>query len=231
MHKRLSPSNGRHVKIRRWPGEEPGHNDGAAGSAERGDRGAGLEFSGELLHHKGGPSERRIERGGKTGARARRQQRPAVGGIAAKSFTEQVRESRAHLYARPLAAEREARTDRQQTANEFDRQQNQRGWRQLAVDDGLDVRNPAACGCLAEASHKPSAESRRRRRAHNQEAAADKRLAVPHDGQGNAETIGRFQRQPEKPAYKPSTRPGDAGEHGQREQAGSNENSRGRLNI
>ena len=109
-------------------------------------------------------------------------------------------DGRAHLDARPFAAEREACANCQQAADEFDRQQNERSGRQLAVDDGLDVRNPAANGMLAETAHEPRAEGRSHRRARDQEATTKERLAVPHDGQGNSKTIDRSQRPPEKPA-------------------------------
>jgi hypothetical protein len=118
-------------------------------------------------------------------------------------------EGRAHLYARPLTAERQARADGQQTTGEFDRQQIEWGGRQLAADCCLDVRNGAAHSILTETAHKPCAEGRGRRCSYDQEATAEKRLSVPPHGHGGAETIGLFQRQPEEAAYKPRACPGD----------------------
>jgi hypothetical protein len=133
-------------------------------------------------------------------------------------------EGRAHLYARPLTAKRQARADRQQTAGEFDRQQNEWGGRQLAADYCLHLRNAAAHSMLTETAHKPCAEGRGRRRSHDQDDAAEKRLGVPPHGHGDADAIGLFQRQPEEPANKPRPRPGDAGEQCQRDQARTGEN-------
>ena len=48
------------------------------------------------------------------------------------------------MHARPLTPEGETRADRQQSADEFDGHQNERRGRELAIDDRLDVRNPAA---------------------------------------------------------------------------------------
>ena len=90
-----------------------------------------------------------------------------------------MREGCAHLYGRPLAAEREASAYPQQTADEFDRQENQRGRRQFAANDGLDVGN-AAAGCMFhETAHEPHGEGCGRRRAHDHEYKAKKRLFVP----------------------------------------------------
>ena len=221
----------RHEKIWRRPGEQPRHDNGATGGPKRGDGVACVEFPGEFLKDKDSSGERRIERGGKSGARARREQRQAVGGIPAKGFPEQVRQGRAHLDAWPLAAKREARADRQHAAEEFDRQQNQRRWRQLAVEHRLNVGNAAARRILAETPHEPSAERGRRGRRRDQEAAAEERLILPPYGQGKAEMIRFAERQPEQAAYKSGARPGDAGQHGQRNQAWTNENPRRRLNI
>src|ERR1700730_7832651 len=140
-------------------------------------------------------------------------------------------EGRAHLYARSLTAERQARADGQQTTGEFDRQKNEWGGRQLAADCRLDVRNAAAHSILTETAHQPCAEGRGRRCSYDQEATAEKRLGVPPHGHGGAETIGLFERQPEEPAYKPRACPGDAGEQCQREQARTGENLRREFNL
>ena len=55
--------------------------------AERGNGVTCFELSDEFLQYEGGPRERSIKRGGKTGARARCKQRPAVGRIPAKGFS------------------------------------------------------------------------------------------------------------------------------------------------
>jgi hypothetical protein len=78
---------GGHDKVGRRPREEPGHHDRAARSFERGNGVTSFELSDEFLQYEGGPRERSIKRGGKTGARARCKQRPAVGRIPAKGFS------------------------------------------------------------------------------------------------------------------------------------------------
>ena len=93
------------------------------------------------------------------------------------------------------------------------------------------MRNSAARGIFAETPHQPSAKRPSGSSAHDQEAGAEKRLAVPYTGQGKAETIRRLQRHPEKPAYQSGASPGDAGQHGQRDQSRPHENPRRRLNI
>ena len=78
---------GGHDKVGRRPREEPGHHDRAARRSERGNGVTCFELSDEFLQYEGGPRERSIKRGGKTGARARCKQRPAVGRIPAKGFS------------------------------------------------------------------------------------------------------------------------------------------------
>jgi hypothetical protein len=87
--------------------------------------------------------------------------------------------------------------NREKAANKFDRQQNEGRRRQLAADDRLDVRNPAARRMLAETPHEPRAYGCCRRRAPDQEAAAEEWLVLPPLRKRVAGTIGLFQRQPE----------------------------------
>ena len=93
------------------------------------------------------------------------------------------------------------------------------------------MRNSAAGGIFAETPHQPSAKRPSGGGAHDQEAGAEKRLAMPYNGQGKAETIRRLQSHPEKPAYQSGASPRDAGQHGQRDQSRPHENPRRRLDI
>ena len=77
----------------------------AADAPQRRDGRPRLEAPHQLLQHEDRPGDGRVEGGGEAGARAGRQERPAVGPVAAERHADQVGQARPHLHARPFAAQ------------------------------------------------------------------------------------------------------------------------------
>ncbi len=150
------------VEIRRIAQEQPGERDGGRGGRERGDGHATLESLRQFLQHENRAGDRRVEGGGEARARARREQHPAVRRTKAAAPPDKMRDARAHLDARPFAAQREARTDGEQAAEKLDRQQHEGRGRRLAAQDRLDMGNAAARRMRRESPHHPGRGGRGR---------------------------------------------------------------------
>src|SRR5262249_19233727 len=80
---------------------------------------------------------------GEPGPCTSREERSAIRPAAAGNPADDMRHDGTHLHARPFAAKRQPRADRQQPAEEFDRYQIGRRRRQLPIQRRLDMREPA----------------------------------------------------------------------------------------
>ena len=81
-------------------------------------------------------------------------------------------EARPHLDGGPFAPKREARADGQESAKEFHRDQEKRGWRKVPAQNGFDVRDAAARRVRRKAANQPGRKRGRGRAGgeHEQEA-------------------------------------------------------------
>jgi hypothetical protein len=123
-----------------------------------------------------------------------------------------------HLHTRPLAAQCEAGTDGQQTADEFDRDQPERRLGQLAVQHGFDVGYAAAGGVRRKPAHKPGRNSGRTGTGRGHEQKSDKAQAVGPRDQRVAQVIGALQSHTEDGPDEPRRRADDEREDRQHHQ-------------
>lgn len=79
----------RDMKVRRIPEQHARHRDRGCGSAKRRNRDARLEAAHQLFQDENGAGDRRVERGRKARARARRQEHSAVRPVAAEHLPDQ----------------------------------------------------------------------------------------------------------------------------------------------
>ena len=124
-----------------------------------------------------------------------------------------------HLHARPFAAKRQPRTDRQQPAEEFDQYQIGRRRRQLLIQRRLDMRD-AAPGSVGR---KPSDQPRRGRNrqpcsAGHQQEAGEPAVMGERD-HPVAQAIGFLERQPEPRTDQPRRPARDERQKRQHEEA------------
>src|SRR4029077_21297704 len=103
--------------------------------------------------------DRRVEGDGETGPCTSSEERSAIRPAAAGNPADDMRHYGTHLHARPFAAKRQPRADRQQPTEEFDRYQIRWRRRQLLFQRRLDMRD-AAPGSVGR---KPSDQTSRSR--------------------------------------------------------------------
>ena len=125
---------------------------------------------------------------------------------------------RAQLHARPLPAERETSADRQDAANEFDREESVVGRRKLPLQNRLDMRNSAAGRVAREPSHRPRRDEGRRGADADDEQKSGDRLTALRRDQRIAKSVRPVERGSERRAE--STRNG-ADDKGERDRAPS----------
>ena len=207
--------------------QDPRDADRGGRRAERGDRDAGIEAAHQFFQHEDRAGDRGVERGGEAGTGAGGEQDAGVGGVAAEDAADEMGDARAHLHRRPFAAEREAGADRQQAADEFHREQEERSAGGVSC-----LRTASTCGMpLPEAS----GEKRRTSQAASAVAAAasattereaEETIAVGPGDEGVAEVVGLYERAAEASADEAG---GGAGE--QREQRERRRGCRARRAI
>jgi hypothetical protein len=118
------------AEVRRVAEQHARHRDGSRRGAEGGDRDSVFEPLYQFLKNEDGPRDRSVESSGETSASPGRNQHPAAGPGSAEQSSYKVSEARPHLDAGALAAERQAGADREQSAQEFHRDQEKRsGWK------------------------------------------------------------------------------------------------------
>ncbi len=206
------------MKVGHVAEKQPGNQDGRRRGAERRDRDTGIEPPHQLLEHEDGTRDRRVEGNGEPGPCTSSEERSAIRPAAAGNPADDMRHDGTHLHARPFAAKRQPRTDRQQPAEEFDRYQIGRRRRQLLIQRRLDMRD-AAPGSVGR---KPSDQPRRGRHRQPGSAGHQQEAGEPAVmGQGNppvAEAIGFLERQPECRTDQPRCPARDQRQKGEREE-------------
>lgn len=185
------------MKVWRVAEKQAGNQDGRRRGAECRDRDVGIEPPHQLLEHEDGTRDRRVEGDGEPGPRTGSEERSAIRSAAAGNPADDMRHDGTHLHARPFAAKRQLRTDRQQPAEEFDRYQIGRRRRQLLIQRRIEMRDAAPGGV----GRKPSDRPRRRRNrqpcsAGHQQEAAEPAVMGERD-HPVAQAIGFLERQPE----------------------------------
>jgi hypothetical protein len=124
----------------------------------------------------------------------------------------------AHLHGGAFAAEREARANCEQPAEELHRDQAKRCVRQFFAKHGLDMRDAASGSRGRKFAHQPGSKAGRGGAREDDEQNAIM-LAVRHGDRGIAQTVGLDQRQAEQPSHKPRGGANDQRQHRERQQA------------
>ena len=111
--------------VRRVAEDQPRYGDGGCGSAER--RGCDVDFKSlvQLFEYEDRSGQRRIERGGKTCARPRCDQRAGIRPTASCELRQEMSCTAPHLHARSFSTQRKAGADREHAASEFNRDETQ----------------------------------------------------------------------------------------------------------
>ena len=154
------------------------HEDRAGRSGEGGDRHAGFEPPHQFLEHEYRARGGRVESGGKASARAGRNQRPGVRPFQAGQFSRHMGDDRTHLHARTFTAERQPRPDREQAADELDRQHHDRRRWHVFAQHRFDVGNSAPGRFRRVAADQAGRERNRGRAAGGYEQEAHDRCRV-----------------------------------------------------
>ena len=111
-----------------------------------------------FLDDKDEAGERRVEGGGEPRSSPGRDERVDLAAAAAEQSGHAHPRRAAHMHSRALAAEHETGADRQNTADELDRQEPQPAERPLASEKALDLLDPTAGGLDGVAAHQESGE-------------------------------------------------------------------------
>ena len=111
-----------------------------------------------FLDDKDEAGERRVEGGGEPRSGPGRDERVDLAAAAAEQSGHAHPRRAAHMHRRALAAEHETGADRQNTANELNRQEPQPAERPLASEKALDLLDPTACSLDRVAAHQKSGE-------------------------------------------------------------------------
>ena len=151
------------MEVRCVAEEHACHRNGRGRSAERGNGDARLELLHQFLQHKNGAGNRRVESRGQAGAGTGGEQHSTVRQVAPEHAAHEIADVRAHLHAGSLPPEGESRTDREQPADELDRDQVKRHLRQLPAQHRLDVRDAASRCDRRESANQPGCKGNCRR--------------------------------------------------------------------
>jgi len=143
-----------------------------------GDRHAGFEPPHQFLQHEYRARGGRVESGGEARARSGRNQRPGVRPFQAGQFSRHMGDDRTHLHARAFTAKRQPRSDREQAADELDRQHDDRSWWHVLTQHRFDVGNSAARRFRRVAADQAGRERNRGRAAAGYEQEAHHRCRV-----------------------------------------------------
>ena len=146
------------MEVRRIAEQHARHRDGGRRCAEGGDGDTALESLHQFLEDEDGARDRRVEGGPEARAGPGRNQHPAVRPASTEYLSDKMSEARAHLDGGALAAEREAGADREQAAEELDRNQAKRDRRKLPAQDRFDMRDAASRRVGEVATNQPGGE-------------------------------------------------------------------------
>ena len=177
---------------------DTGDGNGGRGRAERRYRAPHVEPAHQLFQHKNAARERGVERGGEARARAGGEQGAAVGPIAPEDLADEMPEGRRHLHARPFAAEGKSGADRQNPADELDRDNAVRRLRQFGVQNRFDMRDAAARRIGREFSHEPGRRARREGANQRERGQTGPSLEMRPCDRCVAKTVSPFEREQEQ---------------------------------
>src|SRR5215472_17262316 len=185
------------MEIRRITEKHARRCDGRRRRTERRDRDTELEPPYQLLRHENRARHRCVERGGKASTRTGRKQYPAIWPLAAEDFSDNVSNTRPHLYARTLATERKPGADCEHTAAEFHPDEMKRRLRDFRVQHGLDMRDAASRCVRAESADQPGRNQGRGSTSRHNDQKSCKLFALCPSDQRITQTVRLFKRKPE----------------------------------
>ena len=203
------------IEVRRIAEEQARDPDGGGGCAEGGNGDPALESLHQFLEDENGAGDRRVEGCAQARAGSGRNQHPAVRPASAKYLSDKMSEACAHLDGRAFPAEREASADREQAAEELDRNQAKRDRRKLATQNGFDMRDAAPRRVGGVATNQPSGNCGRACANRNDQEEAGGLLAMSPSDQRIAKLVGLPEGETEDRSDEPRNRA--ANEREQRE--------------